>query len=102
MAKTKRAYVPPRIELLSSLGMQKHRTVDISAADSGVDEIGDVAALLAEFGSPLYIVSEKSLRTLYRTFRRFHQSTGGKITFFPLFSPYHAAYSHFCFKRLFG
>ena len=76
MAKTKRAYVPPRIELLSSLGMQKHRTVDISAADSGVDEIGDVAALLAEFGSPLYIVSEKTLRSLYRTFRETFTAPG--------------------------
>ncbi|MBM3390609.1 MAG: diaminopimelate decarboxylase [Betaproteobacteria bacterium] len=69
MAKTKKAYVPPRLELLSSLGMQKHRTVDISAADSGSEDIGDVKALLAEFGSPLYVVSEKTLRSVFRTFR---------------------------------
>ncbi len=69
MIKAKRAYVPPRMELLSPLGMQKHRTVDIAAADAGFDDIGDVGALLAKFGSPLYIVSEKSLRSLYRSFR---------------------------------
>lgn len=69
MAKTRKAYIPPRVEVLSSLAMQKHRTVDISAADSGFDDVGDVAALLAEFGSPLYIVSEKSLRSLFRSFR---------------------------------
>lgn len=69
MARTKQIYVPPRLEVLSSLIMQKHRTVDIAAAQSGGDDLGDVGALLAEFGSPLYIVSEKALRSLFRSFR---------------------------------
>lgn len=69
MQKTKQAYVPPRVELLSPLAMQKHRTVDIAAAGTSVDEVGDVGALLAEFGSPLYIVSETALRSLFRSFR---------------------------------
>lgn len=67
---TKRVpYTAPRLELITSRGMQKHRTVDISSADSALDEIGDVKGLLQEFGSPLFILSEKMLRAQYRSFR---------------------------------
>jgi len=65
----RRPYVAPKLELLSPMGMQKHRTVDIASAESAFEDIGDVGALLAEFGSPLYIVSEKALRAQFRSFR---------------------------------
>lgn len=66
----KKKYETPRLEQLATQqGMQKHRVHEIKSEDSDFDEMGDVNELLAEFGSPLYIVSEKSVRTLYRSFR---------------------------------
>lgn len=62
-------YVTPKLELITPRGMQKHRMVDIGAAESAMDDIPDIKALLAEFGSPLYILSEKMLRAQYRAFR---------------------------------
>jgi len=62
-------YTAPRLELITPRSMQKHRTVDISSADSALDDIGDVKGLLREFGSPLFILSEKTLRAQYRSFR---------------------------------
>lgn len=62
-------YSAPRLELITPRSMQKHRTVEISAAETVLDDVGDVKALLREFGSPLYILSEKVLRAQYRSFR---------------------------------
>src|SRR4030067_1453603 len=63
------AYAAPKLELITQRRMHKHRTVDISSAESALGDIGGVRALLAEFGSPLYILSEKMLRAQYRSFR---------------------------------
>ena len=66
----KKKYETPRLEQLATQqGMQKHRVHEIKSEDGEFDEMGDVNELLAEFGSPLYIVSEKAVRTLYRSFR---------------------------------
>lgn len=62
-------YAAPKLELITPRSMQKHRMVDISSAESALDDIGDVRTLLQEFGSPLYILSEKMLRAQYRSFR---------------------------------
>jgi len=65
----KKPYEAPRIELLSTLGTQKHRTLDIATAEAEMVDVGDVGALLAEFGSPLFVASEQALRAQYRAFR---------------------------------
>ena len=36
-----RPYVAPKLELLSPMGMQKHRTVDIASADSAAFDLTD-------------------------------------------------------------
>jgi len=70
MLVVKKKYVKPQLEQLAAQhGMQKHRVHEIKSEDTEFDEMGNVNELLAEFGSPLYIVSEKSVRNLYRSFR---------------------------------
>lgn len=69
-------YEAPRLELITPRTMQKHRTIDISLAESALDDIGDVRGLMATYGSPLYILSEKTLRAQYRAFRDAFTSPG--------------------------
>ncbi len=63
-----RIYEPPRLEPLPFLAFDKHQTRSILSAPS-FEEDYDVADLLAEYGSPLYIVSERRLRGNLQRFR---------------------------------
>lgn len=60
-------YSPPQIIPLTYTAVSKHLAADILPG-SEFDEILDVRDLLREYGSPLFIVSEKRLRSLYRNF----------------------------------
>ena len=64
----RKPYEAPRITPLTFTAVSKHLTADISA-DTGFEEGYEIADLLARFGSPLFVVSEASLRGLYRNFR---------------------------------
>ncbi|MBL4692592.1 MAG: hypothetical protein JKY92_04610 [Magnetovibrio sp.] len=65
----KRPYQSPKIELMTPRRIGKHRVSDISLTSHWPDEDVDVQALVKEFGSPLFILSEKMLRAQYRSFR---------------------------------
>ena len=73
---TKLPYVAPKIELLTSKRMGKHRVSDISLTSNWPDENVDVAALVKEFGSPLFLLSEKMLRAQYQSFRKTFTAPG--------------------------
>lgn len=60
-------YEPPRIESLAITSVGKHRLHDVAPAPA-LDEILDARALLAKYGSPLFVLSEKMLRARYRSF----------------------------------
>ncbi len=61
------AYEPPEITRLPFIAFTKHATREVSAfADLGQDF--DAAALIGQYGSPLYVISEQRLRSDYRTF----------------------------------
>ncbi len=64
----RKPYEAPQITPLTFTAVSKHLTADISA-DSGFEESYEISDLLARFGSPLFVVSEASLRGLYRNFR---------------------------------
>ncbi|MCB1735985.1 MAG: diaminopimelate decarboxylase [Gammaproteobacteria bacterium] len=64
----RRPYVAPRIEALHTATVGKHRVFDLSPS-GGFAEAVDVDALLAEHGSPLYLLSENALRAQYRSLR---------------------------------
>ncbi|MFQ5763367.1 MAG: hypothetical protein ACE5GT_00420 [Rhodospirillales bacterium] len=72
-----RSYAPPRITPLTYTAVSKHLAADILPS-SEFDEPYDVAALLREYGSPLFIISEKKLRSLYRGFRQCFTEAGIK------------------------
>lgn len=67
MATKKIPYSPPKLERHEVTVVGKHQTFDISASID-FDEPHDVAALMAEFGSPLFVTSEQVLRAQYRSF----------------------------------
>ena len=63
-------YVSPsieRLERLSISSMGKHEMFAITPASS-FDEPYEVSSLLEQFGSPLFIVSEQTLRAQYQSF----------------------------------
>ncbi len=70
-----RAYAPPQIVPLTYTAVSKHLAADILPG-SEFDEPYDVSALVREYGSPLFIISEKKLRTLYHGFRQCFSETG--------------------------
>lgn len=60
-------YQPPRLEPVAATAIGKHSVYDIAPA-STVGAAYDVSEMLQEFGSPLFIVSEESLRETFRAF----------------------------------
>jgi len=64
-----RPYEPPKITKLPFVAFTKHLPREISVATDFEEEF-DAAALVAEFGSPLYVVSEARLRGDYRAFHQ--------------------------------
>ncbi|MCH8213782.1 MAG: diaminopimelate decarboxylase [Proteobacteria bacterium] len=64
----RKPYQAPLIEPLTFTAVSKHLAADILPGGE-FDEDYDVADLLDRFGSPLFIVSESTLRSLYRGFR---------------------------------
>jgi diaminopimelate decarboxylase len=64
----RKPYEPPLLTPLTFTAVSKHLTADVAAA-AEFDESYDPAALLREFGSPLFVISENTLRGLFRNFR---------------------------------
>jgi hypothetical protein len=64
----RKPYEPPRLTPLTFTAVSKHLTADVGSA-SAFDDVYDAAALLQEFGSPLFVISESALRGIYRNFR---------------------------------
>ncbi|MEG3619528.1 hypothetical protein V5T82_13765 [Magnetovibrio sp. PR-2] len=67
MAK-KRPYQRPEIKRLTPRHMGKHRVTDVALSSKWPDENIDYKALMAEFGSPLFLLSEQKLRQQYQSF----------------------------------
>lgn len=72
---TLKQYEPPTIESLAITSVGKHRIHDVAPAPA-LDEILDARALLQQFGSPLFVLSEKALRARYRSFLDTFSSAG--------------------------
>jgi diaminopimelate decarboxylase len=68
MSDKKKPYSPPKLESHEVTVIGKHQTFDITASDE-FEEPHDLKALLAEYGSPLFILSEQTLRGQFRSFR---------------------------------
>jgi diaminopimelate decarboxylase len=66
---TQLAYSPPRLDRIAPVRVRKHRLADIAVAGEALEDGIDAAALIAQFGSPLFVVSEAALRNQYRSFR---------------------------------
>lgn len=62
-----RRYEVPSIDPLTFSAVNKHLILDI-ASDDPLEEGFDAAALMAEYGSPLFVVSEDRLRQQFRAF----------------------------------
>lgn len=60
-------YLPPRISQLPFIALTKHFTRDLSPA-SQVEEDYDAAELVAQYGTPLFVISERRLREDFRKF----------------------------------
>ena len=60
-------YAPPQILPLTYTAVSKHLAADIVPI-SEFEESFDLSELLEKYGSPLFMVSEKKLRALYRNF----------------------------------
>jgi diaminopimelate decarboxylase len=60
----RRLYIAPQLVPLNYFSVTKHVVPDVGGDDVGADL--DVNALLAEFGSPLFVVSEERLRAQFR------------------------------------
>jgi len=68
MSDNRKPYSPPKLESHEVTVIGKHQTFDITASDE-FEEPHDLKALLAEYGSPLLILSEQTLRAQFRSFR---------------------------------
>ena len=67
MADRRRLYAPPQLVPLTYVSVTKHVVPDVGTQHGfGVDV--DAEALLAKFGSPLFVVSEQQLRDGFRAF----------------------------------
>ncbi len=75
MEKQKRPYQPPNIERLQNNVMGKHQVFDLSPTQL-FDEPYDLEALIAEYGSPLFLASETTLRAQFRNFRALFSANG--------------------------
>lgn len=71
----RRVYRPPRIEPIGITTVGKHPVHDVSSLDQ-IDGRADVGALVEEFGSPLFVVSEAGLRASIRAFRSVFTAAG--------------------------
>jgi len=66
---TSEVYTPPALTPLPFMAFNKHQTrALLPPAHAQGEDNYDAAALLAEYGSPLYVVSEKRLRRDYQAF----------------------------------
>ena len=65
----------PRIEPLTFTSVGKHLAADVLPG-KGFADIPDIGGLLAEYGSPLFVVSESALRGLIRSFQATFQADG--------------------------
>ena len=66
---TSELYAPPALTPLPFMAFNKHQTHSLMPpAHAQADDDYDAAALLGEYGSPLYVVSERRLRRDYRDF----------------------------------
>ncbi|MGE5145982.1 MAG: hypothetical protein ACM3N5_04500, partial [Candidatus Eiseniibacteriota bacterium] len=61
-------YEAPRLTPLTFTAVSKHLTAEISSAAEFAEPYSP-QELMAEFGSPLFVVSESAVRGLYRHFR---------------------------------
>jgi diaminopimelate decarboxylase len=64
----RKPYEAPRLTPLTFTAVSKHLTGDIGTS-ADFDDAYDAKALLEEFGSPLFVISESVLRRLFRGFR---------------------------------
>ncbi len=67
MADRRRLYTPPQLVPLTYVSVTKHVVRDIGT-DHGYSADLNADALLAKFGSPLFVVSEHTLRERFRSF----------------------------------
>ena len=66
---TSELYAPPALTPLPFMAFNKHQTHSLMPpAHAQAQDDYDAAALLGEYGSPLYVVSESRLRRDYRDF----------------------------------
>lgn len=63
----RRVYTAPQLVPLTYFSVTKHVVPDVGTDDRFAGDL-DAAALLAKFGSPLFVVSESHLRDLFRNF----------------------------------
>lgn len=68
-------YQPPLLQPLSITTVGKHDVLAVSAVSS-IDEPHDSRALLAQYGSPLFVVFERRLRAQYRSMRDTFTASG--------------------------
>ncbi len=61
-------YSPPKITHLPFIAFTKHLTRGLSPAVSEPGEEFDAAALIAKYGTPLFVISERKLRADFRKF----------------------------------
>ena len=68
-------YEPPLLEYLSVNSIGKHRLLEVSDQIREANEVSslpeayDLNQIIAEFGSPVFIISESTLRSQFRLFR---------------------------------
>jgi diaminopimelate decarboxylase len=68
-------YERPLLEPLTFTTVSKHLAADVSA-NGQLEEPFSAEALLGAYGSPLFVVSERALRRLYRDFRQAFTEVG--------------------------
>ena len=61
-------YLPPRLTHLPFIAFTKHFTRDVSPVSSQAEDDYDAAELLAKYGTPLFVISERRLREDFRKF----------------------------------
>ena len=61
-------YIAPNIELIQISSIGKHSILNMNTS-AVFEEVEDVEKLMEENGSPLWLLSEKTLREKYREFK---------------------------------
>jgi len=69
------SYEAPRLTPLTFTAVSKHLTAEVSSAGEFAEPYSP-EELMAEFGSPLFVVSESALRGLYRNFHAAFSESG--------------------------